>query len=139
VLSYSVAILCCLGAVHTASSPTWADFQGQLCARRILCCLVAYLYCWIFRLLMGLYRVELMIIYNLYIDVNGRVTVFILVDQHAGQWILRSVGRVPLCLNLLHDVCALGYQILSFRLRLSTLRIPSSLPFPFSISHFQFS
>jgi len=50
-------------AVCTANSLTWADFQGQLCARQIQRCLVAYLYCWIFRLLIGLYRGELVIIY----------------------------------------------------------------------------
>jgi len=72
-------------------------------------------------------------------NVNGPVTVFILHRSAYGLTDFVVCGLCAIMPGLLHDVCALGYKILSFHLRLSTLPIPSSLPFPFSTSHFRFS
>ena len=80
-------------AIHTASSLTWADSQRQLCARRILCCLIVYLYCWIFHLLIGLYQDELVIM-----DVNDWVTVFIFHQSACRSIDFVVSGLCALCL-----------------------------------------
>ena len=57
-------------------------------------------------------------------DVNGWVTVFIFHRSACASTDFVVCGLCAIVPSLLHDVCALGYKILYFRLRLSTLPVP---------------